>query len=99
MFETLEDMFEKSKHPLDRRLPVVMYGIYAILGLIALILGVRRHGFSQLFRLVVWAAIFLLSLTWLVASLRSAVPMTHRGFGVRNTILVLLLMAQDLAYT
>jgi hypothetical protein len=74
MFETLEDKFEESKKPLDPGLPILMYSASAIGSCIAITLGMRRHGFSHLFSLVVWATMFLLSLAWLVTSLRSSVP-------------------------
>jgi hypothetical protein len=98
MFETLEDKFEKSKPPLDRGLPILLYSFYAVFSSIALILGVGRHGFSRLFSLVVWAAMFLLSLTWLMTSLKSSVPNTRRDFWVRSMILLWLLIAQRLPY-
>jgi hypothetical protein len=71
-FETLEDRFEKSMPPLDRGWPILVYSVRAVLGSIGLIIGVGGYGFSGLFTLVVWAAMFLLSLTWLVTSLRSS---------------------------
>lgn len=95
MFETLEDRFEKSKPPLDRGYPILMYSIYASVSFIALILGERGHGFSHLFSLVDWVAMLLLSVTWLVTSLRSSIPITRRDFRVRSQILLLLLFAQD----
>jgi len=95
MFETLEDSFEKSKPPLDRGYPILMYSIYAVVSSIVLILTKRRHGFSQLFSLVDWAVVFLLSVTWLVTTLRSSVPVCRRDCVVRGNILLLLLMAQD----
>jgi hypothetical protein len=98
MFETLEDKFEKSKKPLDRGLPILMYGATATVSSIVLILRARGHGFSHLFSLVDWAAMFLLSSTWLVTSLRSSVPITRRDCGVRVIVLSLLLMAQNLPY-
>ena len=42
MFETLEDVFERSKRPLDRRWPTLMYSMYVALGLFYLIEGVRE---------------------------------------------------------
>lgn len=98
MFETLEDKFEKSKKPLDPGLPILMYSTHVILSSIFLILGVRGHGFSHVLSLVGWAAMFLLSLTWLVTSLRSSDPISRRDCGVRGTVLLLLLLAQRLPY-
>jgi len=95
MFETLEDSFEKSKPPLDRGYPILTYSFYAIVSSMALIVGVRGHGFSRPFSLVVWAVMFLLSSIWLVASLRSSVPMSRRDFRVRSQILIFLLFAWD----
>jgi hypothetical protein len=98
MFESLDDKFEKSKKPLDRSLPILMYGTTAIGSFILLILGVLGHGFSHLFNLVVWAAMFLLSLTWLVTGLRSSVSITRRDFVVRCMIVAWLLAAHRLPY-
>jgi hypothetical protein len=95
MFETLEEKFEKSKPPLDRGYPILVYSSYAVVSFIALVLGRRGHGFSQLFSLAVWAAMFLLSFSWLVASVRSSVPITRHELWVRSQILLFLLFAQD----
>ncbi len=98
MFETLEDKFEKSKPPLARTVPILLYSGYLILSFIVLTVAVRRSGFHHLFSLVVWAVIFCLSLIWLVTSLRSSVPVTRRDFAIRSAILLLLLVADDLPY-
>jgi hypothetical protein len=104
MFETLEDAFEKSKPPLDPGWPIWMYSTHVVFSFFALVVEVG-HGFSHwharlLFSLIVWAVMFLLCLTWLVASLRSSVPITRLDFRVRSTILwVLLLLAAGLADT
>jgi hypothetical protein len=95
MFETLEDMFEKSK-PLDRRWPILMYSAYAVAGLGFLILGVRRH---QPLGLVVGAVMFVLSLIWLTTTIGSPVPVTRRDSRVRSMILVFLPLAYEIAYT
>jgi hypothetical protein len=95
MFDTLEDEFEKTKPPLDRGWPILMYGADVCLSSTVLILGicgVRGHGFSHLFSLIVWTAMFLLSLTWLITSLRSSTPIARSDFRVRYTILWVLLM-------
>ena len=96
MFETLEDAFEKSKPPLDRGWPILMYSANVVLSSFAFLLE-GRHGFSRgharlLFSLIVWAIMFLLSLTWLVASLRPSVPISRRDCGVRFTILQVLFL-------
>ena len=101
MFETLEDAFEKSKPPLDPGFPALMYGGDVAISSTVLILGicgVRGHGLAHLLALAVWVVTLLLSLTWLIASLRSSVPITRYDFRVRYTILwVLLLLAGGLA--
>ncbi len=94
MFESLDP----QEQTVSRQWPLLMYGTSAVGGFVFLILGVRRHGFSQPFRLVVGAAMFLLSVTWLATTLRSTGPMTNRNFGLRNIILILLLMAHEIAY-
>jgi hypothetical protein len=81
-----------------RRWPVLMYSTYAVGVPASAILRVQRYGFSQPLRFVVWAAIFFLSLTWLLTTLRSKGPVTARSFGIRNLILILLVMAQEIAY-
>jgi hypothetical protein len=96
MFETLDDAFEKSKPPLDRGWPILMYSANVLLSSFALIIEGKR-GFSLvharlLFSLIVWTVMFLLSLTWLVASLKSSVPITRRDYGVRFTILQVLFL-------
>ena len=94
MFDTLEP----PEQEVSRRWLLLMYGTYALGGLVFITLGLRRHGVSQPFRLAVGTAMFLLSVTWLVTGLRSTSPMTNRQFGVRNMILILLLMAHEIAY-
>jgi hypothetical protein len=92
MFESLEDAFEKSKPPLDRGDPILMYSIHGVLSFVCLIFGIERHGLSRPFSPVVWTVMFLLSLNWLVASLRSSVPIARSDFWVRYKILWALLM-------
>jgi ankyrin repeat protein len=85
MFESI-DPLELTVH---RQWPILMYGTFAAAGLFFLVLKVRRHGFSQPFWPAVLAGIFLLSLTWLVTTLTSAVPPTRREVRVRYYILLL----------
>ena len=87
MFDTLEDIAEKSKPPLDRGYPIFTYCFHLILSSAALILGVKGHSFSHLLSPVVWAAMFLLSLIWLIMSLRSSIPITRYDYRVHYTIL------------
>jgi hypothetical protein len=50
MFETLEDVFEKSKRPLDRRWPPLMYSTDVVVGLFYLTEGCEcttRSGLSS----------------------------------------------------
>jgi hypothetical protein len=90
MFETLEP----PEQIVALRWPLLMYGTYGLGGLVFVILGVRRHGFSQPISLAISCVMFCLSLTWLVTTLRSGSPPSHR-FRFRNIILVLLLMAHQ----
>jgi ankyrin repeat protein len=85
MFESLDPL----ERTVDRRLPLLIYSTFAVVSLLFLILEVRRHGFSQPFWPVVLAAVFLLSLTWLVTTLRSTVALTYREVHVRYIILAL----------
>ena len=95
MFETLEP----AEQRVSRRWPLLAYCVYALAGLVFLILGVYRHGFSQPFSLVIAAVMLLLSLTWLVTTLGSGTPATNRNLKIRNIILLLLLLAHDLPAT
>lgn len=85
MFESLDPL----ERTVDRRLPLLVYSTYAVVCLFFLILEVRGHGVSQPFWLIVLAAAFLLSLTWLATTLRSTVPQTYREVHVRGIILLL----------
>jgi hypothetical protein len=96
MFESLEDAFEKSKPPLDRGYPILMYSMYVVVGLFYVVEGVRRH---HPFGVVVGAVVFLLSLVWLITIIRSSVPATRRDFWVRGQIVIWILMAYEIAYT
>jgi hypothetical protein len=96
MFESLEDAFEKSKPPLDRGDPILMYSMYVVVGLFYLIEGVRRH---HPFGAVVGAVVSLLSLIWLITTIRSPVPVTRRDLWVRGQIVICILMAYEIAYT
>ena len=91
MFDTLEP----PEQIVARRWPLLMYGTYALAGLLFAIVGVRKHGLSQPFSLAIACVVFFLSLTWLVLTLKSESPLTNRKFSVRNIILILLLMAHQ----
>lgn len=92
MFDTLEP----PEQVVARRWPILLYGVYLLGGLAYVVLGVRRHGFSQPISLAIGCVMFVLSLMWLVTTLRSKAPLTNREFGPRIIILVLLQMAQEL---
>jgi hypothetical protein len=96
MFETLEDVLEKSKPPLARGYPIVMYGMYVVVGLFYLIEGVRRH---HPFGAVVGAVVFLLSLIWLITTIRLPVPVSRHDYWVRGLIVSWILMAYEIACT
>ena len=93
MFESLDP----QEQTVARRWPVLMYSAYAVGVPVSAILRLQRHGFSHPLRFVVWAVIFFLSLAWLITTLRSKGPVTARSFGIRNLILILLVMAQEIA--
>ena len=96
MFETLEDTFEKSKPPLDRGDPILMYSMYIVVGQFYLIDGVRRqHPLGA----VVGAVVFLLSLIWLITTIRSPAPVSRRDLRVRGQIVIWILMTYQIAYT
>ena len=96
MFETLEEMREKSQRPLDRGDPILMYSMYVVVGLFYMIDGVQSHhpvGF------VVGAVVFLLSLIWLITTIRSPVRVSRRDFWVRGQTVIWILFAYQVAYT
>jgi hypothetical protein len=90
MFETLEPPDGPVQY---RWLLLVFYGIYCLLGLVSGALSVRRHGLSQPTHLALSCAMFFLSLMWLVATLRSGLPLASRKAGFRNIILLTLFLA------
>jgi hypothetical protein len=90
MFETLEP----SERPLKYRwLLLMFYGTYCVVGLVFGALSVMRHGLSQPAHLALSFALFLLSLTWLVAALRSGTSLSNRQAGFRNIILLIVFLA------
>ncbi len=89
MFETLDPL----ERTMDRQLPLFVYGIYSLTGLVFSVLDVRRHRFSQPFSLAIGTVMFFLSLTWLVTTLRSGSSVTKREFRFRSAVLLLLLFA------
>lgn len=92
MFETSEP----PEHVVDRRWQLLFYGVFLLAGLVYVVFGLRRHGFSQPISLAIGVVMFFLSLTWVVTTLRSTYLLTNREFGVRVVALVLLQMAQEL---
>ena len=96
MFETLEVRFERSKKPLHRGWPLFTYSIYVVGGLLYMIEGVRRH---HPLGVVVGTAVFVLSLIWLITTMKSPVPLSRRDFWIRGQTLVLILLAYEMAYT
>jgi len=96
MFETLEDMREKSQRPLDRGWPLLTYSIYVVGGLFYIVEGMRRH---HPLGVVVGAVVFLLSLIWLMTTIKSPVPLSRRDFSIRSQTLIWILMAYQAAYT
>jgi hypothetical protein len=96
MFETLEDVSERSKRPLHRGWPIFNYSALAVFGLGYLMEGVRRR---QPLGAVIGAVVFLLSLTWLITTIRSRTPLSRRDFWVRSQIALWILLAYEIAYT
>jgi hypothetical protein len=96
MFETLEDMREKSQRPLGRGTALLIYSFDFVVGLFYIISGMRRH---QSLAVLVGTVVFLLSLIWLVATIRSPVQVSRRDVWVRGQIVICILMAYQVAYT
>ena len=96
MFETLEDMREKSQRPLDRGWPLLTYSLYVVSGLFYIVEGVRRH---HPFGVVVGAVVFLLSLIWLITTIKSPVPLSRRDLWMRSQTLVCILFVYQAAHT
>jgi hypothetical protein len=70
-------------------------GCYCLIGILGTAVHIWKHGSSQpihLAYIAVYAAVSLLSLSWLAATLRSGPP-TKRKFGLRTGILVFLALA------
>jgi hypothetical protein len=89
MFETLE----RTEQLVARRWPLLMYGTYGLVGLVFIILIVRRHGLSRPADLALSCAMFSLSLVWLWTTLKSGIPVDSRKARFRSAALVLLLLA------
>ncbi|HXJ88056.1 MAG TPA: hypothetical protein VMS18_14640 [Candidatus Binatia bacterium] len=96
MFETLEDLREKSQRPLGRGTALLMYSFDFVVGLFYIVSGMRRH---QSLAVLVGAIVFLLSLIWLVATIRSPVQVSRSDVWVRGQIVICILMAYQTAYT
>jgi hypothetical protein len=96
MFETLEEMREKSQRPLGRGTALFMYSFDFVVGLFYIISGRQRH---QSLAVLVGVVVFLLSLIWLVATMRSPVRVSRRDVWVRGQIVICILMAYQVAYT
>ena len=96
MFETLEEMREKSHRPLDRGWPLLIYSVDIVIGVFYMIDGVPRH---HPVGVVVGAVVVLLSLIWLITTIRSPVRVSRRDFRVRGQTVIWILMAYQVAYT
>ncbi len=96
MFETLEDIREKSQRPLDPFWPLLLYTIDVVVGLFYIFSGMTRH---QPFGVLVGAVVSLLSLTWLITTIRSPIRASRREVWVRGQIVICVLMAYQAAYT
>ncbi len=96
MFETLEDMHEKSLPPMDREWLFLLYTLDAVIGLFYIISGMQWH---QPFAVLVGAVVFLLSLIWLITTIRSPGRLSRRDVQVRGLIVMWILFAYQVAYT
>jgi hypothetical protein len=96
MFETLEHMREKSQLPMSREWPLLMYSMDVVLGLPYIIIGMKRQ---QPFAVLVGAVVFLLSLIWLITTIRSPAQVSRRDMWVRGQIVICILLAYQAAYT
>jgi hypothetical protein len=96
MFETLEGMREKSQRPMSRGTALLMYSFDFVVGLFSIVSGMQRH---QFLAVLVGAFVFLLSLIWLVATIRTSVQVSRRDVWVRGQIVICILMAYQVAYT
>ena len=92
MFETLEPPEQRVARPW----PLSMFGIYSLVGLVEFLAVLRRNGFTQPFSLAIAAITVVLSLVWLVMTLRSRSPVSSRSFAVRSIVLLVLLMLRDI---
>jgi hypothetical protein len=92
MFETLEPPEQR----VTRRWPVLMFGTYGLVGLVEFLVVLRRHGLTQPFSLAIATITLVLSLVWLVMTLRSRSPLSSRSFVVRSIVLLVLLMVRDI---
>jgi hypothetical protein len=96
MFETLEAMREKSQRPLGRGTALIMYSFDLVLGLFYIISGMQRH---QWLGVLVGAVVFLLSMVWLITTIRSRIRLSRRDVWIRGQIVICILMAYQTAYT
>ena len=96
MFETLEEMREKSQRPMSRGTALFMYSFDFVLGLSYIIIGMQRH---QPFGVLIGAVVFLLSVIWLITTIRSPLRVSRRDVWVRGQIVIWILMAYQIAYT
>jgi heme A synthase len=96
MFETLEDMREKSQRPMDPFWPLLMYSMNIVLGLLYVISGTHRH---QRLGVLVGAVVLLLSLFWLITTIRSRIRLSRRDVWIRAQVVLGILMAYQAAYT
>jgi hypothetical protein len=96
MFETLEDMREKSQRPMSRGTALFMYSFDLVLGVFYIISGMHRN---QKFAVLIGTVVFLLSLIWLITTVRSPLRVSRREVWVRGQIVICILLAYEAAYT
>ncbi len=96
MFETLEDIREKSQRPMDPFWPFLMYSMDIVLGLFYMVTGIQRH---QRLGAFVGIVVFLLSLVWLITTIRSRIRLSRRDVWIRGQVVLWILFAYQVAYT
>jgi hypothetical protein len=76
--------------------PLLMYSMDIVLGLFYIISGMQRH---QRLGVLVGAVVFLLSLVWLITTIRSRIRLSRRDVWIRGQIVIWILFAYQAAYT
>jgi hypothetical protein len=76
--------------------PLLMYTMDIVLGSFYIISGTQRH---QRLGVLVGAIVLLLSLVWLITTIRSRIRLSRRDVWIRGQIVIWILLAYEAAYT